>query len=134
MSASNAFSLTCGQYGLGICSTSISIYLFSTGVGRRTIWFIGGTGVALILMIVGSLALVPNQTNAIIWSVTASLPPMDSMLNVRPKLRPQGVLLLFHFFFINLSFGPLSFLITTEVGSVQLRRKVSLFILFEYDG
>ena len=39
--------------------------------------------------------------------------------------------MLFHFFFNNLSVGPLSFIISVEIGSVQLRRKVSESTAFD---
>ena len=58
--------MQCAQFALGIVGSALAILSLSR-VGRRPLWFIGTLGMATTLAIVGSLALVPNQTSAVIW-------------------------------------------------------------------
>ena len=66
MDASNAFSLSMGQYALGMVGTAGSWFLMSR-IGRRTIHFSGLCSQLVLLIIVGSLSF--SDDNASVWAI-----------------------------------------------------------------
>ena len=120
LSASNSFALTCGQTGLSIVGTLCAALLIRR-MGRRGLWLYGTAGLAVCLAVLGSLALVHNQTPAVVWRVS-SLPCLKRTAD--STFRPQGVLMVLWNFINTISVGALAAVLTTEIGAVSLRRKV----------
>ncbi|ORX38153.1 and other transporter-domain-containing protein [Kockovaella imperatae] len=112
LSASNAFSLSCGSSGLSMVATILAAVVIKK-MGRRGLWLGGTAAMCIILAVMGSLALARKQTPAVVW--------------------PQGVCAILFNFFDLLSLGALASILTAEIGAVNLRRKTQAVGLIGYD-
>jgi SP family general alpha glucoside:H+ symporter-like MFS transporter len=103
LASTDAFKLNLGVYALAFLGTTLSLPLQSW-FGRRTIWLAGLVAMFVPMILIGILACV-TQSSGNKWA--------------------QAVLLLVWFFMYGWSFGPLPYVICSEIGSAQLRSKVS---------
>ncbi|KAK8127708.1 general substrate transporter [Apiospora sp. TS-2023a] len=100
MDASNSFSLSMGQYALGMVGTAGSWFLMAR-VGRRRIHFSGMCAQFLILVIVGSLAF--SGTQASVWAI--------------------GAMLIVFTFVYDFTVGPVTYSLISELSSTRLKAK-----------
>lgn len=100
MDASNSFSLSMGQYALGMVGTAGSWFLMAR-VGRRRIHFGGLCAQFLILVIVGSLAF--SGTQASVWAI--------------------GAMLIVFTFVYDFTVGPVTYSLISELSSTRLKAK-----------
>ncbi|KAI0832222.1 sugar transporter [Hypoxylon sp. FL0890] len=111
MDASNSFSLSMGQYALGMVGTAGSWFLMSR-VGRRTIHFSGLCGQLLILIIVGSLSFF--GTNGSVWVI-------------------GGMLIVFTFVY-DFTVGPVTYSLISELSSTRLKAKTIVLARAGYNA
>ncbi|KAK7927208.1 hypothetical protein PG985_004206 [Apiospora marii] len=100
MDPSNSFSLSMGQYALGMVGTAGSWFLMAR-VGRRRIHFGGMCVQFLILVIVGSLAF--SGTQASVWAI--------------------GAMLIVFTFVYDFTVGPVTYSLISELSSTRLKAK-----------
>ncbi|KAF4976362.1 hypothetical protein FZEAL_6960 [Fusarium zealandicum] len=100
MDASNSFSLSMGQYALGMVGTFGSWFLMAK-VGRRKIHFTGLCCQFLLLIIVGSLSF--SKDNGSVWAI-------------------GGMLIVFTFVY-DFTVGPVTYSLISELSSTRLKAK-----------
>ncbi|KAI1762683.1 sugar transporter [Hypoxylon sp. FL1150] len=111
MDASNSFSLSMGQYALGMVGTVGSWFLMSR-VGRRTIHFSGLCCQLLILVIVGSLAF--SGSNGSVWAI--------------------GAMLIVFTFVYDFTVGPVTYSLISELSSTRLKAKTIVLARAGYNA
>ncbi|KAI1497748.1 general substrate transporter [Biscogniauxia marginata] len=111
MNPSNSFSLSMGQYALGMVGTAGSWFLMSR-VGRRTIHFSGVCCQLLLLIIVGSLSF--SGTNASIWAI--------------------GAMLVVFTFVYDFTVGPVTYSLISELSSTRLKAKTIVLARAAYNA
>ncbi|KAI1077990.1 general substrate transporter [Whalleya microplaca] len=111
MDPSNSFSLSMGQYALGMVGTAGSWFLMSR-VGRRTIHFGGLCSQLVLLIIVGSLA--SSSTNASVWAI--------------------GALLVVFTFVYDFTVGPVTYSLVSELSSTRLKAKTIVLARAAYNA
>ncbi|KAK3318750.1 hypothetical protein B0H66DRAFT_248992 [Apodospora peruviana] len=111
MNPSNSFSLSMGQYALGIVGTAGSWFLMAK-VGRRRIHFSGLCTQALILVIVGSLSFGPNPGS--VWAI--------------------GALLILFTFVYDFTVGPVTYSLVSELSSTRLKAKTIVLARAAYNA
>ncbi|KAI0376330.1 sugar transporter [Hypomontagnella monticulosa] len=111
MDPSNSFSLSMGQYALGMVGTAGSWFLMSR-VGRRTIHFGGLCCQLCILIIVGSLAF--PGTNGSIWAI--------------------GAMLIVFTFVYDFTVGPVTYSLISELSSTRLKAKTIVLARAAYNA
>ncbi|XXG95251.1 hypothetical protein Hte_001511 [Hypoxylon texense] len=111
MDASNSFSLSMGQYALGMVGTAGSWFLMSR-VGRRTIHFSGLCCQLLILIVVGSLAF--SGSNGSVWGI--------------------GALLIVFTFVYDFTVGPVTYSLISELSSTRLKSKTIVLARAGYNA
>ncbi|KAF3065960.1 Maltose permease MAL31 [Daldinia childiae] len=111
LDASNSFSLSMGQYALGMVGTAGSWFLMSR-MGRRTIHFSGLCCQLLILIIVGSLSFA--GTNSSVWAI-------------------GGMLIVFTFVY-DFTVGPVTYSLISELSSTRLKAKTIVLARVAYNA
>ncbi|KAI0173131.1 sugar transporter [Hypoxylon sp. FL1284] len=111
MDASNSFSLSMGQYALGMIGTAGSWFLMSR-VGRRTIHFGGLCCQLLILVVVGSLSF--SSSNSSVWGI--------------------GALLIVFTFVYDFTVGPVTYSLISELSSTRLKAKTIVLARAGYNA
>ncbi|KAI2774488.1 sugar transporter [Daldinia loculata] len=111
LDASNSFSLSMGQYALGMVGTAGSWFLMSR-MGRRTIHFSGLCCQLLILIIVGSLSF--PGTNGSVWAI-------------------GGMLIVFTFVY-DFTVGPVTYSLISELSSTRLKAKTIVLARVAYNA
>jgi SP family general alpha glucoside:H+ symporter-like MFS transporter len=111
MDPSNSFSLSMGQYALGIVGTAGS-WLLMSRVGRRTIHFSGLCAQFLLLVIVGSLSFA--HTNGSVWAI--------------------GALLIVFTFVYDFTVGPVTYSLISELSSTRLKAKTIVLARAAYNA
>ncbi|OTB10708.1 hypothetical protein K445DRAFT_322727 [Daldinia sp. EC12] len=111
LDASNSFSLSMGQYALGMIGTAGSWFLMSR-VGRRTIHFSGLCSQLIILIIVGSLSFV--KANGGVWAI-------------------GGMLIVFTFVY-DFTVGPVTYSLVSELSSTRLKAKTIVLARAAYNA
>lgn len=111
MDASNAFSLSMGQYALGMVGTAGSWFLMSR-IGRRTIHFSGLCSQLVLLIIVGSLSF--SDDNASVWAI-------------------GGLLIAFTFIY-DFTVGPVTYSLISELSSTRLKAKTIVLARAAYNA
>ena len=97
-----SFNLSLGQYGLGVLGTIGSWFLMSYA-GRRTIHISGLASLFVLLVITGSLSFAPGDNNAAKWAI--------------------GVMLIIFTFCYDISVGPVTYSLVSELSSTRLKAK-----------
>lgn len=111
MDASNSFSLSLGQYALGMVGTAGSWFLMSK-LGRRTIHFGGLCMQLVLLVIVGSLSF--GTTNASVWAI--------------------GAMLIIFTFVYDFTVGPVTYSLVSELSSTRLKAKTIVLARAAYNA
>lgn len=111
MDASNSFSLSMGQYALGMVGTAGSWWLMSR-VGRRTIHFSGLCAQFCILIIVGCLSF--GNTNGSVWAI--------------------GAMLIVFTFVYDFTVGPVTYCLVSELSSTRLKAKTIVLARAAYNA
>ena len=111
MDASNSFSLSMGQYALGMVGTAGSWWLMSR-VGRRTIHFSGLCAQFCILIIVGCLSF--GTTNGSVWAI--------------------GAMLIVFTFVYDFTVGPVTYCLVSELSSTRLKAKTIVLARAAYNA
>ncbi|KAF6832328.1 MFS maltose [Colletotrichum musicola] len=111
MDASNSFSLSMGQYALGIVGTAGSWFLMHK-IGRRKIHFAGLCTQFVLLLIVGCLSF--SKTNASIWAIAA-------------------MLIIFTFVY-DFTVGPVTYSLVSELSSTRLKAKTIVMARAAYNA
>lgn len=110
MDARNSFSLSMGQYALGMVGTAGS-WLLMSRMGRRTIHFSGLCTQFLLLIIVGSLSF--SHTNGSVWAI-------------------GGLLIVFTFVY-DFTVGPVTYSLISELSSTRLKAKTIVLARAAYN-
>ncbi|KAF7563238.1 hypothetical protein G7046_g869 [Stylonectria norvegica] len=111
MDPSNSFSLSMGQYALGMVGTAGSWFLMSR-VGRRKIHFSGLCCQFLLLVIVGCLSF--SKNNGSVWAIGA-------------------VLIVFTFVY-DFTVGPVTYSLVSELSSTRLKAKTIVMARAAYNA
>lgn len=111
MEASNSFSLSMGQYALGMVGTAGSWFLMSK-LGRRTIHFSGLCMQLILLVIVGSLSFGPG--NSYVWAI--------------------GAMLIVFTFVYDFTVGPVTYSLISELSSTRLKAKTIVLARAAYNA
>ncbi|KAK3956650.1 hypothetical protein QBC32DRAFT_227192 [Pseudoneurospora amorphoporcata] len=111
MDASNSFSLSMGQYALGMVGTAGSWFLMSR-VGRRRIHFGGLCAQFCLLLIVGCLSFGGNKAS--VWAI-------------------GGVLIAFTFVY-DFAVGPVTYCLVSELSSTRLKAKTIVLARAAYNA
>ncbi|KAH7630974.1 general substrate transporter [Sordaria sp. MPI-SDFR-AT-0083] len=111
MDASNSFSLSMGQYALGMVGTAGSWFLMSR-VGRRRIHFSGLCAQFCLLLIVGCLSFGGNKAS--VWAI-------------------GGVLIAFTFVY-DFAVGPVTYCLISELSSTRLKAKTIVLARAAYNA
>lgn len=111
MDASNSFSLSLGQYALGMVGTAGSWFLMMK-LGRRTIHFSGLCIQLVLLVIVGSLSFGSN--NASVWAI--------------------GAMLIVFTFVYDFTVGPVTYSLISELSSTRLKAKTIVLARAAYNA
>lgn len=111
MDASNSFSLSLGQYALGMVGTAGSWFLMSK-LGRRTIHFGGLCMQLVLLVIVGSLSF--GTSNASVWAI--------------------GAMLIVFTFVYDFTVGPVTYSLVSELSSTRLKAKTIVLARAAYNA
>ncbi|KAI5460440.1 general substrate transporter [Mariannaea sp. PMI_226] len=111
MDPSNSFSLSMGQYALGMVGTFGSWFLMAK-VGRRTIHFSGLCCQFLLLIIVGSLSF--SKDNNAVWAI--------------------GALLIIFTFVYDFTVGPVTYSLISELSSTRLKAKTIVMARAAYNA
>ena len=99
---SNAFTMSIGQYALGMVGTIFS-WTLMTYFGRRTL-YVGGLGILFVLLlIIGFISLAGNANTGASWAT--------------------GSMLLVYTFFYDSTVGPVCYSLVSELSSTRLRLK-----------
>ena len=110
MDSTNSFSLSMGQYALGIVGTAGSWFLMSR-VGRRRIHFSGLCCQFTLLIIVGSLSFATS--NGPVWGI--------------------GALLILFTFVYDFTVGPVTYSLISELSSTRLKAKTIVLARAAYN-
>ncbi|OQU96203.1 hypothetical protein CLAIMM_02316 [Cladophialophora immunda] len=97
-----AFDISLGYYAIGFTGTVLSWFLI-TKFGRRSIFIVGLSIMALLMFAIAFAALAPASNKPSMWA--------------------QSIMLVIWVFMYDVSVGPLAFCIVSEVGSTRLRAK-----------
>ncbi|KAG2413173.1 hypothetical protein HFD88_002362 [Aspergillus terreus] len=97
-----SFNLSLAQYALGLLGTMGSWFLMSVA-GRRTLHLCGLTAAFILMLITGSLHWAPEENNAAKWAV--------------------GVMLIIFTFCYDITIGPITYSLVTELSSTRLKAK-----------
>jgi SP family general alpha glucoside:H+ symporter-like MFS transporter len=111
MNPSNSFSLSMGQYALGMVGTVGSWFLMSR-VGRRKIHFSGLCMQCLLLIIVGCLSFAGS--NSSVWAI--------------------GALLIVFTFVYDFTVGPVTYSLISELSSTRLKAKTIVLARAAYNA
>lgn len=111
MDPSNSFSLSMGQYALGIVGTIGSWFLMAK-VGRRTIHFSGLCCQLILLVIVGSLSF--SNSNNSVWVI--------------------GAMLIVFTFVYDFTVGPVTYSLISELSSTRLKAKTIVMARAAYNA
>ncbi|TDZ39123.1 Maltose permease MAL31 [Colletotrichum sidae] len=111
MDASNSFSLSMGQYALGMVGTAGSWFLMHK-VGRRTIHFSGLCAQFTLLLIVGCLSF--SKANGAVWAIAA-------------------MLIIFTFVY-DFTVGPVTYSLVSELSSTRLKAKTIVMARAGYNA
>ncbi|KAK5295614.1 hypothetical protein LTR99_009203 [Exophiala xenobiotica] len=111
MDPSNSFSLSMGQYALGMVGTAGSWFLMSR-VGRRKIHFSGLCAQFTLLMIVGCLSFATS--NSAIWAT--------------------GAILVVFTFVYDFTVGPVTYSLVSELSSTRLKAKTIVLARSAYNA
>lgn len=111
MDPKNAFSLSMGQYALGMVGTAGS-WILMTKVGRRKIHFGGLCCQCLLLIIVGSLSF--SKDNNAVWAI--------------------GALLVVFTFVYDFTVGPVTYSLISELSSTRLKAKTIVLARAAYNA
>ncbi|KAK8042538.1 hypothetical protein PG994_013021 [Apiospora phragmitis] len=111
MDPSNSFSLSMGQYALGMVGTAGSWFLMAR-MGRRRIHFSGLCAQFILLAIVGSLAF--SGTQASVWGI--------------------GALLIVFTFVYDFTVGPITYSLISELSSTRLKAKTIVLARAAYNA
>ena len=111
MDASNSFSLSLGQYALGMVGTAGSWFLMSK-LGRRTIHFGGLCMQLVLLVIVGSLSF--STSNSSVWAI--------------------GAILIVFTFVYDFTVGPVTYSLISELSSTRLKAKTIVLARAAYNA
>lgn len=111
MDPSNSFSLSMGQYALGMVGTAGSWFLMSR-VGRRRIHFSGLCCQFLILIIVGCLSF--SKDNNSVWAI--------------------GAMLIVFTFVYDFTVGPVTYSLVSELSSTRLKAKTIVMARAAYNA
>lgn len=111
MDPTNSFSLSMGQYALGMVGTAGSWFLMSR-VGRRKIHFSGLCTQFTILIIVGSLSFA--TTNGATWAI--------------------GAMLIVFTFVYDFTVGPVTYSLVSELSSTRLKAKTIVLARAAYNA
>lgn len=111
MDASNSFSLSLGQYALGMVGTAGSWFLMAR-VGRRTIHFGGLCAQLILLVIVGCLSF--GETKASVWAI--------------------GAMLIVFTFVYDFTVGPVTYSLVSELSSTRLKAKTIVLARAAYNA
>ncbi|EFQ31433.1 sugar porter family MFS transporter [Colletotrichum graminicola] len=111
MDPGNSFSLSMGQYALGMAGTAGSWFLMHR-VGRRTIHFSGLCAQCALLLVVGGLSF--SGANASVWAIGA-------------------VLVLFTFVY-DFTVGPVTYSLVSELSSTRLKNKTIVLARAAYNA
>jgi MFS transporter, SP family, general alpha glucoside:H+ symporter len=111
MDPSNSFSLSLGQYALGMVGTAGSWFLMAR-VGRRTIHFGGLCAQLLLLVIVGCLSF--GETKASVWAI--------------------GAMLIVFTFVYDFTVGPVTYSLISELSSTRLKAKTIVLARAAYNA
>ncbi|KAL3472743.1 general substrate transporter [Aspergillus californicus] len=98
----HSFNLSLGQYALGILGTMTSWFLMST-TGRRKIYLLGLSSLFTLLVITGSLSFATPSNNAAKWAI--------------------GVMLMIFTFVYDITIGPVTYSLVSELSSTRLKAK-----------
>ena len=111
LDSSNSFSLSMGNYALGMVGTAASWWLM-TVVGRRKIHFGGLCCQFLILIIVGSLSF--SNEKGSVWAI--------------------GGMLIFFTFVYDFTVGPVTYSLVSELSSTRLKAKTIVLARAAYNA
>ena len=111
MDASNSFSLSMGQYALGMVGTAGSWFLMAK-LGRRTIHFSGLCMQLVLLVIVGSLSFSPGNDS--VWAI--------------------GAILIVFTFVYDFTVGPVTYSLISELSSTRLKAKTIVLARAAYNA
>lgn len=111
MDPGNSFSLSMGQYALGMVGTAGSWFLMSR-IGRRTIHFSGLCAQFCLLLIVGCLSF--SNSNASVWAI--------------------GAMLIVFTFVYDFTVGPVTYSLVSELSSTRLKNKTIVLARAGYNA
>lgn len=111
MDPSNSFSLSMGQYALGMVGTAGSWFLMSR-VGRRRIHFAGLVAQFILLIAVGCLSFGTNKAS--VWAI-------------------GGLLIVFTFVY-DFTIGPVTYCLISELSSTRLKAKTIVLARAAYNA
>ncbi|KAK4223893.1 general substrate transporter [Podospora fimiseda] len=111
MDPSNSFSLSMGQYALGIVGTAGSWFLMSR-VGRRRVHFAGLVTQFILLVTVGCLSF--GKNSASVWAI--------------------GALLIIFTFVYDFTIGPVTYCLISELSSTRLKAKTIVLARAAYNA
>ncbi|KUL91971.1 hypothetical protein ZTR_01382 [Talaromyces verruculosus] len=97
-----SFNLSLGQYALGVLGTMGSWFLMSK-MGRRKIHLLGLSTLFILLIITGSLSFAPSHNTSAKWAI--------------------GVMLMIFTFVYDISVGPVTYSLVSELSSTRLKAK-----------
>ncbi|KHN96048.1 Sugar/inositol transporter [Metarhizium album ARSEF 1941] len=113
MDASSSFSLSLGQYALGMVGTAGSWVLMSR-VGRRSIYVGGLSCQCLLLLVVGALSVSAAGSNASVWAIGATLIAFT--------------------FVYDFGVGPVTYALVSELSSTRLKTKTIVLARAAYNA
>ncbi|KFY73904.1 hypothetical protein V499_06034 [Pseudogymnoascus sp. VKM F-103] len=102
LATSNSFSMSLGQYGLGMVGTLFS-WVLMTYFGRRTLYVGGLASLCVVLFIVGFVSLAGTENASASWAT--------------------GSMLLVYTFVYDSTVGPVCYSLVSELSSTRLRTK-----------
>jgi MFS transporter, SP family, general alpha glucoside:H+ symporter len=102
MAVDNSFSMSVGQYGIGLIGT-ISAWFLMQWFGRRTLYLAGQAGMAVLLLTIGFTALAGKENVAAQWAI--------------------GSMLLVYTFTYDSTVGPVCYSLVAELTSTRLKTK-----------
>jgi SP family general alpha glucoside:H+ symporter-like MFS transporter len=112
LATSNSFSMSLGQYGLGMVGTLFS-WVLMTYFGRRTLYVGGLATLCVVLFIVGFLSLAGDKNAAASWAT--------------------GSMLLVYTFIYDSTVGPVCYSLVSELSSTRLRTKTVVLARNSYN-
>ncbi|KFY34892.1 hypothetical protein V494_06384 [Pseudogymnoascus sp. VKM F-4513 (FW-928)] len=102
LATSNSFSMSLGQYGLGMLGTLFS-WVLMTYFGRRTLYVGGLSSLCVVLFIIGFVSLAGTENASASWAT--------------------GSMLLIYTFIYDSTVGPVCYSLVSELSSTRLRTK-----------